>query len=88
MRTRTVVLVTAVVLLASAAAVVTLAGFGDSGPVVVIDHGPGGGTSCNCPMNWAPVLCTAPDGSRQAFSNACFAGCNGYTECVRVVIQQ
>jgi len=88
MRTRTVLIVTGAVLLFSAAAVVTLADFGNNPGPVVIDRGPGGGTSCTCPMNWAPVLCTAPDGSKQAFSNACFAGCYGYTQCARIQIQQ
>ena len=42
---------------------------------------PGGG--CICPTNWDPVVCRAADGSLHAFSNACVAGCYGYTQCAQ-----
>ncbi|NIM00174.1 MAG: hypothetical protein GTN89_04585 [Acidobacteria bacterium] len=40
---------------------------------------------CVCPMVYDPVVCfkEGPDGTivRKSFSNACFAGCEGFTRC-------
>lgn len=83
MRTRTKLLVTAIVLLACAGGLAALAD-----QYVVLDRLPGGGSGCMCPQIWAPVICTAPNGSHGVFSNACFAGCYGYTDCHRIVIPE
>jgi hypothetical protein len=86
MRKTTKLLVTGCVLLASAYAFTALAGFGDDDAIYgVIDRGPSG-TVCICTMVWAPVICTAPDGSKQAFSNRCVAGCNGWSNCARLQV--
>jgi hypothetical protein len=71
---------------ASAAALATLGGSA-SAEDVVITRLPPAGSSCTCPAIWEPVLCTASDGSHQAFSNGCVAGCYGYTQCARIVVQ-
>jgi len=47
---------------------------------------PPGGEDCICPANYDPVVCVAPDGSRAKFSNACVAGCHGYTRCAQIII--
>ena len=36
---------------------------------------------CICPQNYQPVKCVAADGSVHVFSNACVAGCAGFTNC-------
>jgi hypothetical protein len=72
-----------------AASVGVLAGIGDddggASNVDVNNDPPGGGDGCICPMVYDPVVCLVqnPDGtkSKQLFSNACFAGCAGATEC-------
>jgi hypothetical protein len=56
----------------------------------IIDFPPGG-DPCYCPHIWAPVICSKenPDGTitKKYFSNACFAGCHGYTNCAGIVIK-
>lgn len=52
---------------------------------MVIEN-PGGGQTCTCPMVFAPVVCDKGD-DRKAYSNACFAGCDGATNCAQVVWQ-
>ena len=37
------------------------------------------GPICRCPENYAPVLCS----NGQVYGNACLAGCDGQTGCVR-----
>ncbi|MBZ5637604.1 MAG: hypothetical protein LAO51_02485 [Acidobacteriia bacterium] len=90
MRRNSIWLVTAALLLAAAASVVALAGFGDNGGGQVFDviRNPPGGSGCICPANWDPVVCRAQDGSAHYFSNLCVAGCYGYTSCARVIISQ
>jgi hypothetical protein len=70
---------------ASAAGLATLVGSASAQEIEIIRNPPGGG-SCTCPANWQPVVCTASDGSHQAFSNACVAGCYGFTHCAEIVI--
>ena len=87
MRRKTLV-AAAAALLCCAASVVALAALGEeptNDALGVIKRLPPG-SSCVCPANWDPVLCTAPDGTRQAFSNACVAGCYGYTHCAHIAI--
>ncbi len=73
-------------LMLAAASAVALAGIGDD-PVKNLEIiGLPRGGSCTCPANWEPVVCRASDGSLQAFSNACVAGCYGYTSCARIVV--
>ena len=69
---------------ASAAALASLGGNGSAQEIEIIKDPPGGG-QCICPANWDPVVCVAPDGSRGKFSNACVAGCYGFTHCARIV---
>jgi len=73
-----------------------LADFGedDDGNTVygtIIDDVPGG-SSCICPMIWAPVVCRKelPDGTviKKAFSNGCVAGCHGWFDCNRIVVSR
>lgn len=75
-------------LLLTAASAVALAGFGgddSTQDVNVVRGGPRGG-SCNCPAVWEPVVCRNAAGERFYFSNACVAGCNGFTRCAEVTI--
>lgn len=88
MKARTLTLAAAAILLLAAASAVTLADFGDddgAGDIQVIRDLPGG-SSCVCPQNWDPVVCRAPDGTVQWFSNGCVAGCYGFTSCARIAI--
>lgn len=62
------------------AGAVALAGY------VEIEPNPPDDPECLCPANWDPVVCKGPDGSRHVFSNACVAGCNGFTKCASVTI--
>jgi hypothetical protein len=48
---------------------------------------PGSGT-CTCPLNYDPVVCRAADGTLHTFSNACFAGCAGFTRCSSISPEQ
>jgi len=73
-------------LLAGSAAV--LAGIGgDNSNSDLNDNGgfPGGGDDCICTLQYDPVVCIErnPDGTvtKRVFSNACFAGCAGFTHC-------
>ena len=59
---------------------------GNAGATDIEIKGPPPDHECICPANWAPVVCTSPDAPRQAFSNACVAGCYGYTDCARIVV--
>jgi hypothetical protein len=70
---------------ASAGALAVFGGNASAGDIEIIRNPPGGG-SCTCPANWEPVVCTGSDGSHHGFSNACVAGCYGYTSCARIVI--
>ena len=54
---------------------------------VEIEPNPPDDSECLCPANWDPVVCKAPDGTRRAFSNACVAGCYGFTKCTSFVIR-
>jgi hypothetical protein len=77
------------VVMLAAASVVALTGLGGSvgaADDLVIQGPPHGGGGCICPANFEPVVCIASDGTRHAFSNACVAGCSGYTQCARVVV--
>jgi len=81
----------AVLVIAASAGVLAGLGGDDNGGAVDLDVNngrPGGGT-CNCPLNYDPVVCKVPgpDGStiKQLFSNSCFAGCAGATECAGIV---
>ena len=71
-----------------AGSAVVLAGIGGGNGSTVLDDindRPGGGDDCICPLNYDPVVCVKrnPDGTltTQKFSNACFAGCAGFTHC-------
>jgi hypothetical protein len=55
---------------------------GNMVPVVQIPSGP----TCTCPMVFDPVVCDK-GGARKAYSNGCFAGCDGATNCARVIWQ-
>jgi hypothetical protein len=50
--------------------------------------GPGPGPGCNCPAVWQPVQCKGEDGRRYCFSNGCVAGCEGFTKCERIDVEQ
>lgn len=56
--------------------------------VIEVNRPPAGPPPCYCPAIWEPVACRAADGSVQVFSNGCVAGCNGFTDCARVVVPQ
>jgi hypothetical protein len=67
-----------------------LAGLGDDDDPggaqdININGGRPGGGECNCPQVYDPVTCKVPGPNgtviKQTFSNACFAGCAGATEC-------
>ncbi len=74
------------VLALAAASALALADFGGNGGAQDLEiQGPPPDGSCLCPANWDPVVCRAADGSRHAYSNACVAGCAGYTDCSRIV---
>lgn len=71
-----------------AASVGVVAGIGDDdggASDLDVNNDLPGGDDCICPMVYDPVVCLVqnPDGSKskQLFSNACFAGCAGATEC-------
>jgi hypothetical protein len=81
MRTKKL-LVLALTLFAIAGATLTLADY------VEIDRNPPPPSQCVCPAVWDPVVCRGPDGSVRTFSNACVAGCNGYTKCVRYAVSE
>ena len=53
-----------------------------------IERNPPPSSQCVCPAIWDPVVCKGADGSFHAFSNACVAGCNGYTKCVRYTVSE
>lgn len=70
-----------------AASAVVLVSFGNAGAAENLEvQGPPRDGSCICSANWAPVVCTGSDGTRHAYSNACVAGCYGYTTCQRIVV--
>jgi hypothetical protein len=80
-----------VVLLAAAASAITLADLNGEGPggnqnLEIIRDVPDD-SECLCPAIWDPVACYAPDGTAAKFSNACVAGCNGFTRCRGLAIQ-
>jgi len=72
-----------------AGSVVVVAGIGgnnnNSSDLDTNDGWPGDGDDCICPLNYDPVVCIErnPDGTfaKRQFSNACFAGCAGFTHC-------
>ena len=73
--------------LAGSAAVVAGIGGGDSNGDINDNGGfPGGGDDCICTHQYDPVVCIErnPDGTltKHVFSNACFAGCAGFTNCL------
>jgi hypothetical protein len=78
--------VVVLVLAAASAAGLAVLGSNASSDEIVIVRDPPGGGGCICPANWEPVVCTAPDGSHHGFSNACVAGCYGYTHCARIIV--
>ena len=57
----------------------------DPGSFYMVVDPPSGGT-CICPMVFAPVVCDKGDETK-AYSNACFAACDGATNCREVVWQ-
>jgi hypothetical protein len=87
MKKRSLGIVAVMVVMLGVASVAALAGLGgNEGPAQNLEvKGPPPGGGCVCPANWEPVLCTASDGSRHAFSNGCVAGCYGYTNCAQIV---
>jgi len=65
-----------------------IAGGGSNSDINENNDPPGGGDECICPQIYDPVICTQPSSgtiistnTAKKFSNACFAGCEGYTEC-------
>jgi hypothetical protein len=73
-------------LLLAASAVVVAGIGGDNGNSDLdVNHDRPGGDDCICPLNYDPVVCVDrnPDGTitTRTFSNACFAGCAGFTRC-------
>ena len=79
-------------LLAGSVAVVAGIGGGDNNSDLDTDFDfPGGGNDCVCPLYYDPVVCIEqnPDGTytKRQFSNACFAGCAGFTRCFSGVAQ-
>jgi hypothetical protein len=74
-----------IVAAASAAALATLGGNASAEEIVIVRNPPDG-SGCTCPANWEPVVCTASDGSHHGFSNACVAGCYGFTQCARIIV--
>ena len=81
MRTKKL-LVLALMVFAIAGATMTLAQYID------IVRDPPEPSQCICPAIWDPVACRGSDGSVHVFSNACVAGCNGYTRCVRYAVPE
>jgi hypothetical protein len=75
-----------VVAAASAAGLAALVSNASADEIVIVRDPPGGG-GCTCPAIWEPVVCTAPDGSHHAFSSPCLAGCYGFTQCARIIVQ-
>ncbi len=76
-------------LLAGSAAVVAGIGGDDSNSDLNTNGGfPGGGDDCICTQQYSPVVCVErnPDGTltKHLFSNACFAGCAGFTNCLGI----
>jgi hypothetical protein len=73
-------------LLAGSAAVVAGIGGGSGSSDINDNGGFPGGDPCICTQQYAPVVCVEknPDGTltKHAFSNSCFAGCAGFTNCV------
>ncbi len=76
------VLAVAVPAMALLLSVGALAGLGGQQGNSTIEPDPPdpGGDDCICPHVWDPVVCNV-NGERQRFSNACFAGCAGATQC-------
>jgi len=76
-----------VCVLALVGSVAVVAGIGgdDSNSNINTNGGFPGGGSCICTQQYDPVTCIDknPDGTytKQTFSNACFAGCAGFTNC-------
>ncbi len=72
-------------LLAASAAVWAGIGGGNNNTDLDTNDGFPGGDDCICPLNYDPVVCVDrnPDGTitTRTFSNACFAGCAGFTRC-------
>lgn len=73
-------------LLAGSAAVVAGIGGGNSNSDLNGNGGLPGDDDCICTLQYDPVVCIEhnPDGSltKHVFSNACFAGCAGFTNCL------
>ncbi len=69
----------------SAVALAGLGGGNNGNSEFDINHDRPGGDDCICPLNYDPVVCVDrnPDGTitTRTFSNACFAGCAGFTRC-------
>jgi len=89
MKRRSLLIGTLMVVLVAAASIVGLTALsGNVGAAEEIEVGgpPPGGDGCICPANYDPVVCKAQDGSRHTFSNACVAGCSGFTKCVRFAV--
>ena len=67
-----------------------LAGLGDddnnNGNVVIEPNPPDRDDPCLCPQIWDPVVCEV-NGERKLFGNACFAGCEGATNCRRFAVR-
>jgi hypothetical protein len=80
-------------LLATSAAVLANLGDDNGGAVHldINDDWPGD-DDCICPMIYDPVVCIVenPDGTKtkRVFSNACVAGCHGYTDCNHIAFQR
>jgi len=73
----------AVLILAFAASAAALASLGAQDLEIIKD--PPGGGGCICPANYDPVVCVGPNGAQGKFSNACVAGCYGFTHCARII---
>ena len=70
----------------SAVALAGLGGGDNSSSDLDVNHDrPIGGDDCICTQQYDPVVCVDknPDGTftTRTFSNACFAGCAGFTHC-------
>jgi len=78
----------AVAILAAAALSAVVGGDlgGDVGDGDVFGPGSPPDDDCICPAVFDPVVCEAPGGGRQAYSNACVAACNNATNCVEIAI--
>jgi hypothetical protein len=72
------------VLVLTAATALTLADIGGNSQIIDIDRDPPQDDPCDCPAIYQPVACKGADGAKHYFSNACVAGCSGYTVCDRV----